>query len=61
MFDFLHENLQTCLGVPSTGSCKMRCNFFFSPPLGKSLNNIKEYESLSLVDTSFALETARGR
>ena len=28
--------------------------FFFSPPLGKSLNIIEEYEGLSLIDTSFA-------
>ena len=27
---------------------------FFSPPLGKSLNTIEEYEGLSLIDTSFA-------
>ena len=29
-------------------------HFFFSPPLGKSLNIIEEHEGLSLVDTSFA-------
>ena len=28
-------------------------HFFFSPPLGKSLNLIQEYEGISLVDKSF--------
>ena len=29
-------------------------HLYFLPPLGRSLNDIEEYEGLSLVDTSFA-------
>ena len=51
---FGRKVLQTRLGVRPTGSGKMRRFFFFSPPLGKSLNIVETIEGLSLVDTSFA-------
>ena len=50
---FARKILQTCLGVPPTGSCEMR-RILVSPPLGKILNTIEKNEGLSLVDTSFA-------
>ena len=50
---FAQKNLQTCLGVPPTGSCKMR-GIFFSSPLGKNLNTIENIQGLSSVDMSFA-------
>ena len=54
MFDFLREkSYRHALEYvqPDRAKC---CAFFFSPPLGKSLNIFETNEGLSLVDTSFA-------
>ena len=50
---FARKILQTCLGVPPTGSCKMRRKKNISPPINKGPTIIEKFEGLSLIDTSF--------
>ena len=59
---FSRKFLQTCLGVPPIGSCKIQRIFLFSPPLGKSLELLEAYEDLSSWSIRvLLLETVRCR